>query len=249
MENGRDSMLRKLEATRALAIAKSVCAENEVDVLVARLSGMSAREIAATLSVTESVVDHRYRSALSKLRKKLGQGRHHGRIRRASHQRVGPFRGECPTGRSESSLSAARAPRATPPRCSLRPARGSARRLACAHLRYGRRRALPLHQCSLDVEGASCACGERVIRRHFSPRACPQNTVLECCLHSRELDGIMRLHHDFRQQKNWARLPPVPSKSNSRRRKQRGVGPHRRAKPRSRNLSGCLACCRGPTRR
>lgn len=69
--NGRDSMLRKLEATRALAIAKSVCAENEVDVLLAKLSGMSAREIAATLSVAESVVDHRYRNALSKLRKKL----------------------------------------------------------------------------------------------------------------------------------------------------------------------------------
>lgn len=74
VQNGGDSMLRKLEATRALAIAKSVCAENEVDVLLAKLSGMSAREIAATLSVSESVVDHRYRNALSKLRKKLGQG-------------------------------------------------------------------------------------------------------------------------------------------------------------------------------
>ena len=71
-------MLRKLEATRALVIAKSVCAENEVDVLLAKLSGMSAREIAATLSVTESDVDHRYRNALSKLRKKLGLGGHHG---------------------------------------------------------------------------------------------------------------------------------------------------------------------------
>ena len=74
VQNVGDSMLRKLEATRALAIAKSVCAENEVDVLLAKLSGMSAREIAATLPVTESVVDHRYRNALSKLRKKLGQG-------------------------------------------------------------------------------------------------------------------------------------------------------------------------------
>lgn len=75
VENGRDSMLRKIDATRALAIAKSVLPDNEVDVLLAKLSGMSAREIAATLAITESVVDHRYRNALSRLRKKLGQGR------------------------------------------------------------------------------------------------------------------------------------------------------------------------------
>lgn len=73
--DGRDSMLRRLEATRALAIARSVCRENEVDVLLAKLSGMSAREIAVTLSLSEAVVDHRYRNAIAKLRKKLGQGK------------------------------------------------------------------------------------------------------------------------------------------------------------------------------
>ena len=73
--NGRDSMLRRLEATRALAIARSVCRSNEVDVLLAKLSGMSAREISVTLSVSEAVVDHRYRNAIAKLRKKLGQGK------------------------------------------------------------------------------------------------------------------------------------------------------------------------------
>ena len=73
--NGRDSMLHRIEATRALAIAKSVCPENEVDVLLAKLSGMSAREIAATLSISEAVVDHRYRNVIAKLRKKLGQGK------------------------------------------------------------------------------------------------------------------------------------------------------------------------------
>lgn len=67
----RASVLRKLEATRALAIAQSVCRENELDVLLAKLAGMSAREIAATLSISESVVDHRYRNAIAKLRKKL----------------------------------------------------------------------------------------------------------------------------------------------------------------------------------
>ena len=73
--SGRDSMLRRLEATRALAIARSVCRSNEVDVLLAKLSGMSAREISVTLSVSEAVVDHRYRNAIAKLRKKLGQGK------------------------------------------------------------------------------------------------------------------------------------------------------------------------------
>ena len=73
--NGRDSMLRRLEATRALAIARSVCRSNEVDVLLAKLSGMSAREISVTLSVSEAVVDHRYRNAIAKLRRKLGQGK------------------------------------------------------------------------------------------------------------------------------------------------------------------------------
>lgn len=73
-EGDRASMLRTLEATRALAIARSVCQETELDVLLAKLSGMSAREIAGTLSISESVVDHRYRNAITKLRKKLKVG-------------------------------------------------------------------------------------------------------------------------------------------------------------------------------
>lgn len=78
VDSERTSLLRTLEATRALAIARSVCRENELDVLLAKLSGMSAREIATTLRISESVVDHRYRNAIAKLRKKLGQGKDHG---------------------------------------------------------------------------------------------------------------------------------------------------------------------------
>lgn len=77
-DSERSSLLRTLEATRALAIARSVCPENELDVLLAKLSGMSAREIASTLRISESVVDHRYRNAIAKLRKKLGQGKDNG---------------------------------------------------------------------------------------------------------------------------------------------------------------------------
>ena len=79
VEGGRAAMLRTLEATRALAIARSVCRENEIDVLLAKLSGMSAREIAVTLSISESVVDHRYRNAIAKLRKKLRLGNDKGK--------------------------------------------------------------------------------------------------------------------------------------------------------------------------
>ena len=79
MESGRASMLERLEATRALAIARSVCRESELDVLLAKLSGMSAREIAAVFSISESVVDHRYRNAIAKLRKELRLEKSRGR--------------------------------------------------------------------------------------------------------------------------------------------------------------------------
>ncbi|HXV61142.1 MAG TPA: RNA polymerase sigma factor [Vicinamibacteria bacterium] len=69
--NGQGRMLRKLEASRILERVHLLCPEDEVDVLLAKLSGMSAREIAKTLSITASVVDHRYRSALSRIRKAM----------------------------------------------------------------------------------------------------------------------------------------------------------------------------------
>lgn len=71
---------REVEAGRALTLARKVCREEELDVLLAKLAGMSARDIASALSVTEAVVDHRYRSALARLRKEmridLGRGKH-----------------------------------------------------------------------------------------------------------------------------------------------------------------------------
>lgn len=69
--NGQSRILRKLEAGRILERVHLLCPEDEVDVLLAKLSGMSAREIASALSITASVVDHRYRSALSRIRKAM----------------------------------------------------------------------------------------------------------------------------------------------------------------------------------
>jgi RNA polymerase sigma factor (sigma-70 family) len=71
---GTETLLRDLEAARALSLARSICPEEELDVLLAKLAGMSAREVATTLSITEAVVDHRYRDALKRLRSKLKVG-------------------------------------------------------------------------------------------------------------------------------------------------------------------------------
>lgn len=71
---GPETLLRGLEAARALSLARRICPEEELDVLLAKLAGMSAREVARTLSITEAVVDHRYRDALARLRSKLKVG-------------------------------------------------------------------------------------------------------------------------------------------------------------------------------
>jgi DNA-directed RNA polymerase specialized sigma24 family protein len=64
-------ILRGVEARRTLALARRVCPAEELDVLLAKLAGLSGREIANLLSVTEPVVDHRYRDALARLRREL----------------------------------------------------------------------------------------------------------------------------------------------------------------------------------
>src|SRR3990172_6162528 len=72
--SGAEPLRRDLEAGKALPLARRICSEEEIDVLLAKLAGMSAREVARTLSITEAVVDHRYRDALSSLRSKLKVG-------------------------------------------------------------------------------------------------------------------------------------------------------------------------------
>ncbi len=65
------SLARTVDFGRCLALAKELCPPEEFDVLVAKLAGVPAREIARTLDVTEAVVDHRYRDAIVRLRRKL----------------------------------------------------------------------------------------------------------------------------------------------------------------------------------
>ena len=60
-----------LELGRCLDLARRICPVEEQEVLAAKLSGVPAREIARTLAVSEASVDHRFRSAIARLRRRL----------------------------------------------------------------------------------------------------------------------------------------------------------------------------------
>jgi RNA polymerase sigma factor (sigma-70 family) len=75
---GAERVLLGVEADRCLDLARKILRPEELDILLAKLAGVSAREIAGALGVTESVVDHRFRNALARVRTRLGKrgGRH-----------------------------------------------------------------------------------------------------------------------------------------------------------------------------
>ncbi len=66
-----ERMQHQLEVGRTLALARKLCPPEELDVLLAKLAGVPAREIARTLAVSEPVVDHRFRNAIGRLRQQL----------------------------------------------------------------------------------------------------------------------------------------------------------------------------------
>lgn len=69
--HGPQALLKHLEVGRCLELARRLCPPVELDVLLAKLAGVPAREIARTLDLTEPAVDHRYRNALARLQKQL----------------------------------------------------------------------------------------------------------------------------------------------------------------------------------
>jgi DNA-directed RNA polymerase specialized sigma24 family protein len=83
-EAGADRLQVEVEAGRCLNLARRLCPPVELDVLLPKLSGVPAREIARGLGVTEAVVDHRFRNALARIKAKLAphrparRGRSHG---------------------------------------------------------------------------------------------------------------------------------------------------------------------------
>ena len=79
--NGRHTLVRAVEANRALELAERVCSAEELSVLHGKIVGLSAREIASALSLTEAVVDHRYRDAIGRLRKEMKVAKKRGRDR------------------------------------------------------------------------------------------------------------------------------------------------------------------------
>ena len=65
------SWQRDLEVRRCLTAAREACSPDELEILIGKLTGVSARTIARTLGVTESAVDHGYRRAIAKTRAML----------------------------------------------------------------------------------------------------------------------------------------------------------------------------------
>ncbi len=68
---GAQRVEREAEAGHALRLAQRLCTPEERDVLLAKLAGVPAREIAQTLGLSEAVVDHRFRDALARLKTRL----------------------------------------------------------------------------------------------------------------------------------------------------------------------------------
>jgi RNA polymerase sigma factor (sigma-70 family) len=66
---GPRQLLRRVELGRCLELVRRLCPPLEQEVLLAKLAGVPAREIARTLDITELAVDHRFRNAIARLQK------------------------------------------------------------------------------------------------------------------------------------------------------------------------------------
>jgi RNA polymerase sigma factor (sigma-70 family) len=80
--SGEESLVRDAEAGRCLELARRILPPAELDVLLAKLASVPAREIARALGITESAVDHRFRGGLARLRARL---RPRSRTRKVRH--------------------------------------------------------------------------------------------------------------------------------------------------------------------
>ena len=72
---GPEQMSREIELGRCLALARKICPAEELEVLMAKLAGVPAREIAQTFGISEPAVDHRFRDAIARLRRRLEPAR------------------------------------------------------------------------------------------------------------------------------------------------------------------------------
>ncbi len=67
-ERGAERVMRDVEAGRALSLARRLCPAEELDVLLPKLAGVPAREIALTLECTEEAARTRVSDAVKKVR-------------------------------------------------------------------------------------------------------------------------------------------------------------------------------------
>jgi len=66
-----EQLTRGAQFGQCLARARAVCPADELDVLLAKLAGLSLEEIAHSLGITVPVADHRFRNAIARVQKEL----------------------------------------------------------------------------------------------------------------------------------------------------------------------------------
>jgi DNA-directed RNA polymerase specialized sigma24 family protein len=64
-------LFQRLLLGRCLELARTQCSPDDLEILLGKLGGVSAKDIARTLCISESAVDHRYRSVVEFLRGQL----------------------------------------------------------------------------------------------------------------------------------------------------------------------------------
>jgi RNA polymerase sigma factor (sigma-70 family) len=71
--DGQALALEAVQLAECLDAARRHCSDDDCAVLTAKLAGVPAREIARTLRLTESAVDHRFRNAIERIRQVLAK--------------------------------------------------------------------------------------------------------------------------------------------------------------------------------
>jgi DNA-directed RNA polymerase specialized sigma24 family protein len=71
--SGPAAMDQRVQLGRCLDLAAEICSPEELDALLGKLSGLSGEEMARALGVSEAIADHRYRSAVARLRREMGR--------------------------------------------------------------------------------------------------------------------------------------------------------------------------------
>lgn len=72
---GPQRLFQQLTLGRCLELARARCNADDVEILLGKLGGVPAKEIARTLRISESAVDHRYRNVVEFLRQQLHSDR------------------------------------------------------------------------------------------------------------------------------------------------------------------------------